>query len=274
MAGTGAGHVRRRVGDMMRMSARAHIASGLSSLVVSVLFLGVFFDFLPDQDGAVRKGRLALAESVAASASSHLKSADVERIDAVFAFVAKRNPEVLSITLRRADGKVLAAVGEDRRSWAPMDEVMTDDGVAVPIFAGRERWGRVEMRYIPLREGWLSVLHGQGLLLILFTGSLTLVAFYLYLGRVLRHLDPSQAIPGRVRAALDTLTEGLLVIDGKQSIVLANRAIAALLQKAPEALVGHDINAIPWLPAEGMHTTRRVTPGHRRSPRAWWRATA
>ena len=247
---------------MMRLSARAHIALGLSSLVVSVLFLAVFFDFLPDRDSALRKGRLALAESVAATATSHMTSADAARINAVFAFIAKRNPEIMSITMRRADGKVLVSVGEDGRSWAPaMDSVMTDDSVAVPIWAGRERWGQLEMRYTPIRgEGWLAALNVQGLLLIVFTGALTVVAFYLYLGRVLRHLDPSQAIPGRVRAALDTLTEGLLVIDRQQSIVLANRSIAALLQQAPEALVGRDINAIPWVGAQGTDYERAGYP--------------
>jgi hypothetical protein len=40
------------------------------------------------------------------------------------------------------------------------------------------------------------------------------VIFYFYLGKVLRQLDPSQAIPGRVRTALDTMAEGLLILEG------------------------------------------------------------
>src|SRR3954453_15072876 len=41
-----------------------------------------------------------------------------------------------------------------------------------------------------------------------FMAFVALFAFYFYLGRALRQLDPSQAIPARVRRALDTLAEG------------------------------------------------------------------
>ncbi|HKQ28495.1 MAG TPA: ATP-binding protein, partial [Burkholderiales bacterium] len=226
----------------------------MSSLVVSVLFLAAFFDFLPDRDAAVRNGRLALAEAVAANATSHMTYDDVARIEAVLKFVAKRNPDIVAITMRREDGKVLASVGAyERASSAAVPAVSGEDSFLVPILAGRERWGQLEMRFTPLKgEGWLAAFNFPGLLLILFTGALTSVAFYLYLGRVLRHLDPSKAIPGRVRAALDTLTEGLLVIDRKQNIVLANRSISALLRKSAEELVGLNINAIPWISTETM----------------------
>ena len=43
-----------------------------------------------------------------------------------------------------------------------------------------------------------------------------------YLKRMLRELDPSRSVPQRVRAAYDTLTEGLLVLDRNGAIVLAN----------------------------------------------------
>src|SRR3712207_7341283 len=61
--------------------------------------------------------------------------------------------------------------------------------------------------------------------------------------RVLSQLDPSRAIPGRVRAALDTLAEGLLVIDKRQNIVLANEAIAKLLGRLPQDLIGLPIRS-------------------------------
>jgi PAS domain S-box-containing protein len=72
-----------------------------------------------------------------------------------------------------------------------------------------------------------------------------------YLHRVLRHLDPSKAIPGRVRSALDSLTEGLLVIDQKQTVVLANEAFVKLLGKSNEQLMGTPVSALPWLDDSG-----------------------
>ena len=45
---------------------------------------------------------------------------------------------------------------------------------------------------------------------------------------MLKALDPSSAVPGRVRSALDTIAESLLVIDRHGDLVLANAAFAEL----------------------------------------------
>ena len=72
------------------------------------------------------------------------------------------------------------------------------------------------------------------------------VLFFFYMTKMLDYLDPSQAVPGHVRSALDTLAEGLLVIDGRDRIVLANGAFAAMLGKSAEKLVGHVASRLPW----------------------------
>src|SRR5215470_12414192 len=45
--------------------------------------------------------------------------------------------------------------------------------------------------------------------------------YYWYMRRVLEQLDPTPAIPDRVRKALDTLTEGVIVVDIDGRVVLA-----------------------------------------------------
>ena len=68
---------------------------------------------------------------------------------------------------------------------------------------------------------------------------------------MLRQLDPSQAIPTRVRSALDTMVEGLLVIDANERIVLANQAFASTIGKTPEELIGSSAGEFKWLAANG-----------------------
>ena len=51
----------------------------------------------------------------------------------------------------------------------------------------------------------------------------------LFLSRILKCLDPSQAVPSRVRSALNVLAEGLLVLDHKERIMLANSALEDIL---------------------------------------------
>lgn len=68
-------------------------------------------------------------------------------------------------------------------------------------------------------------------------GDLQLL-FLLYLRKMLAHLDPSKAVPKRVRSALDSLAEGLLVIDNNQRMVLANQSFASWVDREPEKLIG------------------------------------
>ncbi len=232
---------------MKFLSTRAHIALGLTALVTTALLAAVMLGLLPDRDGAIRSGRIALAEAVAASATALVMAGDARRLESVLRFVVERNDELLSAAVRSSE-KRLVAVGGDHARWLPMEGSATDTQLQVPIWAEQRYWGQLELRFKPMMApGLRGMWQWPGVSLAAFLGVLCLVAFHFYLGRVLRQLDPSKAIPGRVRAALDTLTEGLLVLDREQNIVLANQAIAELLGQAPEALVGQAAARLPWL---------------------------
>jgi PAS domain S-box-containing protein len=234
-------------------NTRTYIALGLASIVSTTLLAASFLGLVPDRDGAVRAGRLALAESVAASSAALLSGSDPTRLEDVLRFIQKRNDDLHSIGLRSREGRLIVAAGEHARHWVPVDTGRATDGqVQVMLYAGDAPWGQLEMRFEPLSAGGLvGVLQTPLVLLLVFCGSLCLLSFYIYLHRVLRHLDPAQAIPSRVRSALDSLTEGLLVIDQKQNVVLANEALTRLLGKSNEQLMGTAVGSIPWLDAAG-----------------------
>ena len=233
---------------MKLFSTRTHIALGLTALATTALLAGVLFGLLPDRHGAIRAGRVALAESVAASSTALIMARDPKRLEAVLRFVAERNDELLSVAVRDREGRLIATGGVHAQ-WIPMEgNAATDTQLQVPIWAEQRNWGQLEMRFKPLvPPGLLGVWQWPGVSLTLFLGVLCLIAFQFYLGRVLHHLNPSKAMPGRVRAALDTLTEGLLVLDRQQNIVLANQSIADLLGQTPESLTGQPAARLPWL---------------------------
>ena len=237
---------------MRGLSTKSYIAIGLSFLVASALLAAIFLGLVPDRLGALREGRTALAEAMAATATAMTTRGEIRQLEATLQLVIKRNPDILSIGMRRADGSLVLAVGEHDRHWvSTAREVSSDTQLQVPIYAGSSRWGQLELRYRPLLAQGVEVLYDNPWFkLIAFMFVVCLIAFYLYMGKVLRHLDPSQAIPGRVRAALDTLAEGLLVIDRRQNIVLANHAFAGFLGKKPEELIGHNAANLDWLEAD------------------------
>ena len=246
---------------IFRLPARTHIALGLSAIVTTALLVAVFIGLLPDRVAAIRDGRIALAESVAATSTALIAANERRRLEAVLRFLIERNPELVSAGVRDQRGE-LVAVGGDHSSWTPVDSGLTTDRqMQVPLYSEQRRWGQLELRFRSIiRPGWRGVLDFPGLALGLFVFVVCLTAFELYLGRVLRHLDPARAIPGRVRAALDTLTEGLLVLDRNGNVVLANQAIADILGRAPEKLIGTDARRLGWLTLDSAAADASVLP--------------
>ena len=136
---------------MKGLSSRFHLAVGMTALVVSVLLLALHFGLVPDRDQAVRAGRLALAESVALGSAELVDDEDESRLRRLLRLVVRRNPELLSIGIRQADGELWASTGDHVVQWrAPAAGTSTETQVVLPILRESQRWGQAELRYTPL----------------------------------------------------------------------------------------------------------------------------
>ena len=252
-------------------SPRVYISFGLASIVGSVVLLLSLGGLIPDGQKVRLDSRERLTESIAIAVNTVLEverdrerplagdsteESSVEAIGSFLAAVTERNVELRSAGLRNADGTVAARAG-DHAAWAPKSATQSDQAhVRVPIFravAGDDSaqprlWKTLELRFEPItREGYVAgMLDAPLTRLLIPLGAAAFVAFYLFLGRVLQQLDPAKAVPSRVRSALDTLAEGLLVLDRDGRIVLANAAFAKILAAAPESLVGDAADALAW----------------------------
>jgi PAS domain S-box-containing protein len=247
---------------MRRLNVKHRVVFGLVGLTVSLVMLAFLLGIVPDRASAVRAGRAALAEAIAVHSTAAVMSTHVQRLEADFKLLVDRNADLLSLALRRLDGRALVATEGHSDSWQDMSgEYSKDTQVRVPIWDGERKWGQLELRFQGLDEGGLKgAAQNPVVRIVLFIGALSLVAFYVYLGKVLRHLDPSKAIPGRVRSALDTLAGGLLVLDHKEQIVLANKSFATLLGKASEDLLGYRAGDLPWVDTEGNKVEKQDRP--------------
>jgi PAS domain S-box-containing protein len=235
------------------LNTRVYIAVGLASLAATLLLASAALGLFPDRDGAIREGRISVGEALAAGSIAVITQGDRAALYDFLQFAMERNPEIKSAAVRSTDESLLASVGDHDSQWVEMArESVSNTQLRVPIMDSSQRWGQLELRYSPIRPTGLTGLWSNPLLkIIAFVVLAGMVIFYLYLGRVLQHLDPSRAVPGRVRAALDTLTEGLLVIDRKRNIVLANEAFASFVGRTPESLVGTQASNLSWLADDG-----------------------
>jgi PAS domain S-box-containing protein len=247
---------------MKRLTAKFHIAIGQTALLVSLILVALCLGLVPDRVGAIREGRATLAEALAANTTAFISQADLRRLEANLRFVLARNGDLLSAAVRRANGDMVVQIGDHEPNWRDMSsKYSTESQLQVAIWAGKQTWGHVELRYRPLTSpGWWGIIQHPWLQLIGFIALSSFVLFYVYLSKMLRHLDPSQAIPGRVRSALDTIVEGLLVIDRHGHIVLANQAFAAIAGKTPDDLIGVRVADFAWSSNDGVRLDTDAFP--------------
>jgi PAS domain S-box-containing protein len=247
-------------GLKLNLSAKTHIALGQTFLVVTVLLLAASLNLVPDRVGALRQSRATLAEAIAISSSGAIVKGDTRTLEGTLKLIVERNPDILSAAVRRANGEPLVIIGEHKRDDSD-GEQSTDTFLKVPIWSAKKKWGQVELRYAPLTAtGWLSMVQHPLVKLTAFLAIASFVMFYFYLRRVLKHLDPSQSVPPHVRSALDTLAEGLIVVDAGESIVLANQAFSAIVGISSDDLLGHSASDFPWVTAEGEPLTDAAFP--------------
>ena len=229
-----------------RMSARSLLVYGLTAIVALCLMAADLVGLVPDRLKAVREGRAALAESTALVAAVLVSRRDEAGLATFLAALKTRNPSLRGVRVHSADGSFAITAGE--AAPAAADAVVSDvDRIVVPVLADSGRWGRVELQFEPASRlaAWAPWLP-QVAPLVLAMGLACTLAFWLYLRRMMRHLDPSSVVPDRVRNAFDNLAEGVLVLDPQGDIVLANRAFGAVAGLEPNALVGRSAARLPW----------------------------
>ena len=225
---------------MKKISATIRIAVSLAALSVSLLLGAQLLGLLPSEQQAVLRGRSALCESLAVNFSLLADRSDFPVMEQGLKVIKERNPDMISIAVRRESGEFLVTVGDHAAHWKePPRGRSTDTHVCVPILTGSQRWGTVEVCFQPIGgTGWVGTLRQPVVMLSLFMMAGGTGSYFLFLRRVLRHLNPSRVVPSRVRAALDTLAEGLLVLDNAGRIVLANKAFGETVSRVPEDLLG------------------------------------
>jgi PAS domain S-box-containing protein len=245
-----------------QLSSRFLLATGMSSIVVCALLVADMAGLVPDRIQAQREGRIALAEAVGLTSALLTARGDSEGLARYISNVASRNPQITAVRVRSIDGSFVAQAGQiDADDAATLSTSSTDTRLVIPVSGADGVWGAAELRFVPLSKWaewapWLPAVAPMAIFLTLFCT----VVFYLYLRRMLRHLDPSNAIPARVRTAFDTLAEGVLVLDPQGDIVLANKAFAHMVGQEADGLIGSSAAALPWTQRSGTLEPGNVLP--------------
>lgn len=234
------------------LSPVARIALGLVSLLLSLLIsLDFVFDLLPDRLEHIRQSRQHVSENLASQTASLLEAGDLMALHRMLRDARMRHQELRAIAVRPANGEELVTAGDYNTHWhPPADGSSTLDQIRVPILSGGMAWGELQLAFRPaLPETALEWLLYPSVVALGIIAVTSYGAFYLYLRRVLEYLDPTRAIPDRVRTAFDTLGEGVLVLDKDSRVVLANKVFRGFQPDASDDMIGRKIAELDWLVA-------------------------
>jgi diguanylate cyclase (GGDEF)-like protein/PAS domain S-box-containing protein len=239
-----------------RLSPLTRLSLGLTSLVISLLLLLDVAGLLPDQASLAKQARNRTSEALAIQVAALLQAGDIMTLGKSLEEVRERDRQILSIGVREKNGKILVAVGEHSRHWVATEGGRsTLDHAQVPVYANQQQWGTVEISYTPVLPntllGWLRY---PTVMLLLAMGLFGFIAFFLYMRRALQYLDPSTAVPERVKHAFDTLTDGIAIIDSEGRVMLTNTAFNTLHPDANQNLVGKKLDEQTWL-TRGLETS-------------------
>ncbi|MBS3735377.1 MAG: diguanylate cyclase [Phycisphaerae bacterium] len=230
-----------------RPTTATRISLALMCLTLSVLLSAHALGLVPDPDKASLEGRTKLAEAVAVQCSIAAQENDLASVQTALRAVVTRCGSVRSAAVRSEKGTLLAVAGDHTSHWDGSSDVDPQTHMKVPIRRGDVLWGEFEMCFEPLHAGGVrGVLARNDVRLVLFVALAGFAAFWLFLRRTLRRLDPSTVIPSRVRSTLDTLAEGVFLLDREGRIVLANAAFSKLTGKSPAWLLGRTAEQLPW----------------------------
>ena len=249
---------------MIRATPLVWISGGLVSLTVGIMLAGdLLIDLVPNHDRQVVEYRRQLAESVAVQYSALTERGQAETVKFAMEVLAKRTPDILSLALihnGQGERVVVAQVGEHDRVWVqPPGDESTVEFFQIPIFSGEQKWGVFQIAFRPSgpMSVWDWVSANPWVRFLAFVSGAGFFAYLFFMKRTLRQLDPSSIVPARVKAALDALTQGVVMVDDRGFIVLANDAFCSAAGKSVEALMGVDLGTLLWRSLGVSETTSR-----------------
>ena len=258
---------------MIFRSPTARISLCLVCITVSVMLLAMALRLLPDPQAARVEGRRVFCEGLAVHCAVALQRDDPAALRELVLASVQREPEVESAAVRTSAGELVAAAG-DHAGWDP--SAAPQDHLQVPLNAGDRPWGRVELRFRPLQAGGLAGLLRHPLLpFVSFYGPVSFLAFFLFVRVMFRQLNlgGARVVPNRVRTTLNTLAEGVVILDKDGQIVLANDAFAATAGLTAQELQGCKVSELAWEGAargdgDGRLPWERALDEHRPQTRA------
>jgi diguanylate cyclase (GGDEF)-like protein/PAS domain S-box-containing protein len=225
-----------------------------------VLIIGYLTGVFPDHESQQEHKRQHYSKSLATKLYPAASTNDHGTLDALLTSALADNQEVLSATVDTLSGEQLEYDFNHRNHQAELSQPLTIREVQVPISYASQVFGTLTMRYqaMSAEAQWslteLSIFSLSALLSVLlllqFFGNHRTWEF-----------NTKSIIPERVTSAFNALSEGLLILDEKHKIILANDSFCQKSGHDHKSLTGNSADNLPWKLREGIDNAKTL-PWH------------
>ena len=236
---------------------RFTIALGLVGILMVIMVIGSLLGLMPNQPHhQIWIGRRDVGDVLALNAQHCVMRDEWDALGEMLGAAVEQNGDLRSAAVVQYPDLTRIQHTIDWKDRA------ADDGSQyriplqshVEITGIPEAWGELQLQFRPARKlsVW-DIADNSWLKYFLFVGGSVFLVYLLSLDRLLGFFDPKKSIPAHVRSALDSLTEGLMVLNAKGAIVRVNRVFAEILECCPEDLVGLPATKLPWVNVDSGH---------------------
>lgn len=253
------------------------ISVGLACLTLSVLLAAQSIGVISNDEPALMRARLQAIQLLVAQCQPAAQVGDTRTLFDLVDQMAATNDDIMIAEVFDASGASVfsrshaggGVAPEVDRVRMPILDPVTGNELAVVQF-GYERPFATASRYLPAFLDGL--IRNPALRLGGFVALVGFACYRVYLRRMLRALDPTSVIPPRVRTMLDCLAEGILVLDRRGTIVMANASFSRTARLSLDKLQGSRVDKLKWttpftdvrpktLPWAGMLTSGQAVTG-------------
>lgn len=226
--------------------------------MVSVFFMAVALGIVPSGESTIAQKRKIVCERLAISTSLLVTRNDYRSIESIFNDTVRSNSELISVGLRRNSGQLVCSSGKHDENWSVNVGKNRETQATISIRrADNKPWGKLELKFTPFfgKNAAFSTLQHPWIQIAIFLMAGCFFLFNFYLKRMLNALNPTKSVPSRVRSALNTFTEAIMLLDIRGRIVLANGAFELIAGKKAEELIGKNPDVFVWLNKDGDQLT-------------------
>ena len=240
---------------------KAHVAS--IRLAVTIVCIGasliigaICIGLIPDEVMLHEQERQRNCDAISLTAASLIRDQQWASLGQILNLMVNQDPSLVGIEIDTERYNVLVtggtSISESGTAFSstsqsevlnakhdlPQSQALKIDGVL---------YGSIKYYYRHVEMGWKWSFYHPFTRFLAFFIVAGVAIYTLLVIRVMKSLEVSQIVPDRIRQALDTLSEGLLVMDERARIILANRSFSTMVGLSQERLVGRRAGSLPWV---------------------------